>query len=176
MHYSNWYSAMCFNRMLKRTGHFWEGRYRSTSFPAHEQQRALNTLRYIHANPKTAGMRKSYFYACSNYGIYHRLSDDGLTEWHPAFLAMGQNLDACQQRYQRFCQRYSPKKKEARRVCSWGSRLFPGNLPKNNRRTFTGQTDLFEKFEKGCQVTKPGQAELRPEFARRAAAFTAANA
>jgi putative transposase len=61
MHYSNWYSAMCFNRMLKRTGHFWEGRYRSTSFPEHEQQRALNTLRYIHANPKTAGMRKSIF-------------------------------------------------------------------------------------------------------------------
>ena len=24
------------------------------SFPDHEQQRALNTLRYIHANPKTA--------------------------------------------------------------------------------------------------------------------------
>jgi putative transposase len=111
MHYINWYSAMCFNRLLKRTGHFWEGRYRSASFPEHEQQRALNTLRYIHANPKTAGMRKSYFYAYSNYGIYHRLTDDGLTEWHPAFLSMGQNLDACQQRYQRFCQRYSPKKK-----------------------------------------------------------------
>ena len=92
MHYSNWYSAMCFNRMLKRTGHFWEGRYRSTSFPEHEQQRALNTLRYIHANPKTAGMRKSYFYACSNYGIYHRLSDDGLTEWHPAFLARASRI------------------------------------------------------------------------------------
>jgi len=26
----------------------------NTSFPDHEQQRALNTLRYIHANPKTA--------------------------------------------------------------------------------------------------------------------------
>ena len=32
------------------------------------------------------------------------------------------------------------------------------------------------RSKKGCQVTKPGQAELRPEFARRAAAFTAANA
>ena len=27
MHYLNWYSAMCFNRMLNRTGHFWEKRY-----------------------------------------------------------------------------------------------------------------------------------------------------
>jgi hypothetical protein len=48
---------------------FLEGHYRSTSFPDHEQQRALNTLRYIHANPKTAGMRKGYFYAYSNCGI-----------------------------------------------------------------------------------------------------------
>jgi hypothetical protein len=73
----------------------------NTSFPDHEQQRALNTLRYIHANPKTAGMRKGYFYAYSNYGIYDRLTDDGLTEWHPVFLSMGQSLDACQKRYQR---------------------------------------------------------------------------
>ena len=51
---------------------------------------------------------------------------------------------------------YSPKKKEARRICSWGSRLFPHGLPKNARRIFPGQSDLFEK-EKGCQVTKPGQ-------------------
>ena len=24
MHWLNWYTAMCFNRMLNRTGHFWE--------------------------------------------------------------------------------------------------------------------------------------------------------
>jgi putative transposase len=59
-----WALAACSN-----AGHFWEGRYRNTSFPDHEQQRALNTLRYIHANPKTAGMRKGYFYAYSNYGL-----------------------------------------------------------------------------------------------------------
>ena len=109
--------------------------------------------------------------------VCHRfMTDDGLTEWHPAFLSMGQNLDACQQRYQHFCQRYSPKKKEARRVCSWGSRLFPHNLPKNIRRIFPSQTDLFEKFEKGCQVTKPDLAEFCPEFDLRAAVFTTANA
>jgi hypothetical protein len=63
---------------------FWDGRYRSTSFPDHEQQRALNTLRYIHANPKTAGMRKGYFYAYSNYGICDRPAD-GLSEWQPFY-------------------------------------------------------------------------------------------
>jgi putative transposase len=27
MHWLNWYTAMCFNRMLNRSGHFWEKRY-----------------------------------------------------------------------------------------------------------------------------------------------------
>ena len=83
-------------------------------------------------------MRKGYFYAYSNYGTYDRLTDDGLTEWHPAFLSMGQSLDACQKRYHQFSrrsQRYSPKKK-ARRVCAWGSRLFPLGLPKNSHRVY----------------------------------------
>ena len=52
MHWLNWYSAMCFNRMLNRTGHFWEKRYHSTGFPNTDKRRVLNTLRYIHASPK----------------------------------------------------------------------------------------------------------------------------
>ncbi|MFN5262557.1 MAG: transposase, partial [Pseudanabaena sp.] len=48
MHWLNWYTAMCFNRMLNRTGHFWEKRYHSTGFANSDRQRALNTLRYIH--------------------------------------------------------------------------------------------------------------------------------
>lgn len=50
MHWLNWYTAMCFNRLLNRTGHFWEKRYHSTGFPNTDTRRALNTLRYIHAN------------------------------------------------------------------------------------------------------------------------------
>lgn len=83
---------------------------------------------------------------------------------------MSRPQDACQKRYQRFCERYSPKKKEARRVCAWGSRLFPHGLSKNARRVSPGQADLL-----GCQVTKPGNPHFRPEFVRRAAVFTAAN-
>ena len=52
MHWLNWYTAMCFNQMLNRTGHFWEKRYHSTGFANTDQKRPLNTLRYIHANPK----------------------------------------------------------------------------------------------------------------------------
>ncbi len=48
MHWLNWYTAMCFNRMLNRTGHFWEKRYHSTGFPNTDYRRVLNTLRYIH--------------------------------------------------------------------------------------------------------------------------------
>jgi len=46
-----------------------DGHDRSTSFLDHEQQRALDTLRYIHANPKTAGIRKGYFYGSSMLGL-----------------------------------------------------------------------------------------------------------
>ena len=32
MHWLNWYTNLCFNRMLNRTGHFWEKRYYSSGF------------------------------------------------------------------------------------------------------------------------------------------------
>ncbi|MEH2210918.1 transposase [Nostoc sp.] len=59
MHWINWYTAMCFNRMLNRTGHFWEKRYHSTGFDKSDYQRALNTLRYIHATLPSARYRIS---------------------------------------------------------------------------------------------------------------------
>ena len=31
----------------------------------------------------------------SNYGSYDQLTDDGLTQWHPAFLELGNTLAAC---------------------------------------------------------------------------------
>lgn len=42
MHWLNWYTAMCFNRMLNRTGHFWEKRYYSSGFPITDKDRAVN--------------------------------------------------------------------------------------------------------------------------------------
>lgn len=70
MPYVLWYTAMCFNRMLNRTGHFWEKLYHSTGFEQSDHQRGLNMLRYIHANPKAAGIQKGFFYDFSNYGVY----------------------------------------------------------------------------------------------------------
>ncbi len=133
MHWLNWYTAMCFNRMLNRTGHFWEKRYHSSGFEKTDYQRALNTLRYIHANPKAAKMQQGFFYDFSNYGIHHRLSDDGLTQWHPAFLSLGKSLDECARKYRGFCQKYKPKPKPETRY-HWGSKLLPKVLSTRERK------------------------------------------
>ena len=133
MHWLNWYTAMCFNRMLNRTGHFWEKRYHSSGFEKTDYQRALNTLRYIHALPKAAKMQQGFFYDFSNYGIHDRLSDDGLTQWHPAFLSLGKSLDECARKYRGFCQKYKPKPKPEKRY-HWGSKLLPKVLSARERK------------------------------------------
>lgn len=124
MHFLNWYAAMCFNRMLKRTGHFWEKRYYSDGFPTGDKQRALNTLRYIHANPKAAGMGGGFFYEFSNYRTYDKLTDDRLTQWHPAFLQLGESLSECAHKYRGFCQKYKGKAKPASKKSHWGNRIL----------------------------------------------------
>ena len=141
MHWLNWYTAMCFNRMLNRSGHFWEKRYHSTGFPNTDHRRALNTLRYIHANPKAAGMQPGFFYDFSNYGTYERLTDDGLTVWHPAFIALAATLELCAAAYRRFCQNYKPKPKPEKRY-SWGSKLLPKLKKGSKRKKSPGQTRL----------------------------------
>ncbi|MEB3882156.1 transposase [Lyngbya sp. CCY1209] len=140
MHWLNWYAAMCFNRMLNRTGHFWEKRYHSSAFATTDKQRALNTLRYIHANPKAANMQPGFFYDFSNYGTYDRLTDDGLTKWHPAFLSLGNTLDECARKYRGFCKKYKPKPKPEKRY-HWGSKFLP-KVIRGKHKTAPGQMKL----------------------------------
>ena len=148
MHWLNWYSAMCFNRLLNRTGHFWEKRYHSSGFPMSDYRRALNTIRYIHANPKAANMQQGFFYDFSNYGTYDRLTQDGITQWHPAFLALGATLELCAEAYRRFCKRYKPKPKPERKS-HWGTRLLAGirlsRRPK--KKQSPGQKSLWENWD-----------------------------
>ncbi|MGD1712910.1 hypothetical protein [Hydrocoleum sp. CS-953] len=35
-------------------------------------------IRYIHANPKAAGMREGFFYDFSNYGTSEKLTTDAI--------------------------------------------------------------------------------------------------
>ena len=93
MHWFAWYSAMALNRLSGRCGHFWEARYFSTPIHPKDHRRELNTLRYIHANPKAAGVRKGFYDPYSNYGNYSRLQADGISEWSPAFLKLSTTLD-----------------------------------------------------------------------------------
>ncbi len=70
-------------------------------------------------------MRHGFFYDFSNYGTYERLTDDGLTQWHPAFLRLGSTLTECAKKYKGFCQKYKPNEKTPTK-CHWGSRLLAG--------------------------------------------------
>ncbi|WP_375511781.1 transposase [uncultured Nostoc sp.] len=167
MHWLNWYTAMCFNRMLKRTGHFWEKRYHSSAFENTDHQRALNTLRYIHANPKTARMQQGFFYDFSNYGMHDKLTDDGLTQWHPAFLSLGRTLEECANKYRGFCRKYKPQPKPEKRS-HWGSKLLLGmnvkHKPANKKNSSPGQLSLPWNQ---CQVLEnPEVQEIAEKFTR----------
>ena len=130
-----------------RTGHFWEKRYHSTGFPNTDQRRALNTLHYIHANPKAAAMQQGFFYDYSNYGTYDRLTDDGLTQWHPAFLAMGTTLELCAEAYRKFCKKYKPQPKPERRN-TWGSKKLAAIRQKMKAKKKTpGQQSLWDEWQ-----------------------------
>lgn len=171
MHWLNWYTAMCFNRILNRTGHFWEKRYYSAGFERADYDRALNTLRYIHANPKAAKMQQGFFYDFSNYGSYNRLTDDGLTEWHPAFLELGTSLEECAQRYQSFCQRYTTHPKPEKQN-PWGNRFLKG--------ISKGKGKIASKKISPGQIVLPGwdeyQVSKHPEIQEVAERFITANA
>ena len=118
-----WYSAMALNRLSGRCGHFWEARYYATAIAPNDHRRVLNTLRYIHANPKAAGVRKGFYDPYSNYGHYGRLASDGLSEWQPSFLQLAPTLEGCSKRYARFCQKYRHHAKGASK-CHWGSQML----------------------------------------------------
>jgi putative transposase len=148
MQWLNWYTAMCFNRMLNRTGHFWEKRYHSAGFPNSDHRRALNTLRYIHANPKAANIQQGFFYDFSNYGSYERLTDDGISQWHPAFLALGKTLDLCAEAYRQFCKKYKPKPKTEKRN-HWGSKLLEKIKARSRvkKKPTPGQKSMWEEWD-----------------------------
>ncbi len=59
--------------------------------------------------------------------------DDGITQWHPAFLQLGKTLDECAAKYRKFCQKYRPKPKPETRN-HWGSKLLAGMKVKKGKK------------------------------------------
>jgi len=110
-------------------------------------------------------MRSGFFYDFSNYGTYDRLTEDGLTQWHPAFLKLGKTLDECAKKYRGFCQRYKPKAKPASKSY-WGSKLLAGfKVVRGKQKSSPGQLTRGAQ----CQVSE------RPEVSQVVEKFVWAN-
>jgi putative transposase len=91
-------------------------------------------------------MQQGWFYDFSNYGSYERLTDDGITQWHPAFLTLGTALDICAAAYRKFCQQYKPKPKPAKRH-HWGSqKLAAWRQKMQAKQVSPGQKSLWENW------------------------------
>jgi putative transposase len=74
MHWLNWYTAMCFNRMLNRTGHFWEKRYHSTGFA---------NIHILHLAVETASTQTKPAYAGSETLDFSLVRAGGLGLYSP---------------------------------------------------------------------------------------------
>ena len=127
------------------SGHFWEARYYATSIAPKDHRRVLNTLRYIHANPKAAGVRKGFYDPYSNYGHDGRLACDGISKWHPSFLQLASSPKGCSRRYERFCQKYRHHAKGGAK-CQ-GSRMLKrlvqsSRSNRSKRRVLPGEQQL----------------------------------
>ncbi len=132
MHDINGYAAMACNRMLQRTGHFWEARYHAVPIRDGDDRHTLATIAYVHANPKTAGIVfRLDDWRRSDFRFYVGLDDaNALTTLHPAFLALGRSPRARTRRYRAWAERHREKSAssgpDARR---WGTLLFPRIVP-----------------------------------------------
>lgn len=86
------------NMRWKRTGTLWEGRFRSSLVDSGEY--ALACCRYIELNPVRAKLaREPSEYRWSSHGSNALGRDDGLTQPHASWRALGDREDLCRQRY-----------------------------------------------------------------------------
>ena len=77
MHFINSVYAMRFNKKYQRTGHLFQGRFRSILVD--KDNYLLELSRYIHNNPVKAGLvNKPEYYKWSSYGAYVRKEKDDI--------------------------------------------------------------------------------------------------
>jgi putative transposase len=102
-----------------------------------------------------------------NYGTYDQLTQDGVTEWHPAFLQLSENLEDCAKQYRGFCHRHRAQPKAVKQS-TWGSKLLKERiLPKQRQKTSRkpktspGQIVLPVKTEiDRCQVSEACEIKM----------------
>jgi putative transposase len=102
-------------------------------------------------------MVKGFAYGYSHDGTYGQLADDGLTQWHPAFLQLGDTLEACAARYRAFCQRDVTSKKPGGRRRHWGLQWRP---EVSGRRGMDPASAQLRLWDTRCQVG-PGDRPRR---------------
>lgn len=86
------------NKLEKRTGSLWEGRFKSSMIATEEYLPAC--CRYIELNPLRAGMvTDPGAYRWSSYGAKALGRNDAVVDFHPCYLALGENAGVRQQAY-----------------------------------------------------------------------------
>jgi putative transposase len=101
-----------------------------------------------------SNMQHGFFYDFSNYGSYARLTHDGISQWHPAFLALGTTLEICAAAYRKFCQNYRPPAKPERKS-HWGSKKLAGlKLKMKAKKKSPGQQSLWEEWNLPCEAVE----------------------
>jgi len=86
------------NKLEKRTGSLWEGRFKSSVISTEEYLPAC--CRYIELNPLRAGMvTDPGEYQWSSYGAKVRGRKDMVVDFHPSYLSFGESDGARQKAY-----------------------------------------------------------------------------
>lgn len=138
-----------------------------------DHRRMMNTLRYIHANPKAAGVRRGFYNPYSNYGHDGRLVCDGISESRPSFLQLAPTLKECPKRYERVLPALSPSRQGTPK-CHWGSRTLKrlvetrGGQRSKRKRLSSGQQQL--PFASDCHLN-----QIPEEWHQFAVSFRRAN-
>lgn len=89
------------NKMEKRTGSLWEGRYKIS--PIDTDDYLLSCCRYVELNPVKAGMVGSAEdYPWSSYSARIGLTRCGWLDEPPTMVALGNDVESRRERYQRF--------------------------------------------------------------------------
>ena len=89
------------NRVLQRTGPFWEGRYRCSLIERNSY--LLACLRYVEVNPVRAGIvTRPEDYQWSSYGMRMGIVDGDWLDEDPAYLAMAESAGLRRRRYAEF--------------------------------------------------------------------------